>query len=63
MIICVSGNVPLEKIIDAAETATMGKEENINKCISFLKNADSAIRYWGATGLLILEDKAKGSYT
>jgi arylsulfatase A-like enzyme len=53
-----SGNVPLDEMIDAAETASAGDVENLDILIGYLKNDDSAIRYWGATGLLILGDKA-----
>jgi len=53
-----SGKVNLDEIIEAAETATMGKEENLGKLKEYLNNKESAVRYWGATGLLILKDKA-----
>lgn len=54
-----SGRVNLPEIIAAAETATLGKTENIEKLENYLKNDDSAVRYWGASGLLILKDEAK----
>ncbi|HKJ80270.1 MAG TPA: sulfatase-like hydrolase/transferase [Prolixibacteraceae bacterium] len=54
-----SGNVKLQEIMEAAEIATLGKVENIGKLKSFLKNDDSAVRYWGASGLLILKNEAK----
>jgi arylsulfatase A-like enzyme len=53
-----SGSIPLKEMIEAAETASRGREESINILIEYLKNDDSAIRYWGATGLLILGDRA-----
>ncbi len=53
-----SGAVDLEPIIDAAETATLGKVENLERLQSYLTNEESAIRFWGATGLLILGEKA-----
>jgi len=53
-----SGNVPLNELIEAAETASRGDEKNIETLAGYLKNRDSAIRYWGATGLLILGEKA-----
>lgn len=53
-----SGKINLDEIIDAAEIATLGKIENLDKLKAYLKNDESAIRYWGATGLLILKDKA-----
>ncbi len=54
-----SGNVPLNEIINAAELASLGTRENLEQFVAFLKNDDSAIRYWGATGLLILKNEAK----
>lgn len=53
-----SGNFSLEDIIEAAETATLAVEEDLPLLKSYLQSEDSAIRYWGATGLLILGDKA-----
>lgn len=53
-----SGDIDLEAIIDAAEIATLGKVENLEKLQSLLSNDDSTIRYWAATGLLILGNKA-----
>ena len=53
-----SGRVNLEEIIDAADIASYGDVENIDSLKIFLKNTDSAVRYWGATGLLILGKKA-----
>jgi len=53
-----SGNIDLELIIDAAEVATLGNVENLPALKSYLKSEESAIRYWGATGLLILGDEA-----
>jgi N-sulfoglucosamine sulfohydrolase len=54
-----SSTIDLESIIDAAETATLGRAENLELLQSFLGNEESAIRYWGATGLLILGEKAE----
>ena len=53
-----SGKVNLEPILDAAELASFGKPENLPALLKYLEDEDSAIRYWGATGLLILGDKA-----
>ena len=53
-----SGKIELKPIIEAAEIATLGKPENMDQMKSYLQNDESAIRYWGATGLLILGDKA-----
>jgi len=51
-------NVNLPAIVDAAEIATLGKPENIELLKQYLLDKESAIRYWGATGLLILGEKA-----
>ncbi len=53
-----SGKVNLQEIMDAAEIATLGKPENLELLKSYLNNDDSAVRYWGATGLLILGQDA-----
>ena len=51
-----SDKVDLKELIEAAETATWGDAKNANKLLSYIRNKDAAIRYWGATGLLILGD-------
>lgn len=53
-----SGKVNLQEIMDAAEIATLGKAENLEQLKSYLKSEESAIRYWGASGLLILKNEA-----
>ncbi len=53
-----SGSVDMEPIIEAAEIATLGQAENLQKLQLYLKNDENAIRYWGATGLLILGEQA-----
>ena len=53
-----SGKVNLEEIVNAADIASLGKVENIEKLKAYLKSDESAVRYWGATGLLILGEKA-----
>jgi len=46
---------PLERILDAAELASRGDP----KCFDLLADPDSAVRYWGAIGCLVLGDRAK----
>jgi len=53
-----SGKVNLNEIIDAAEIATFGEPSNLETLKGFLKSDESAVRYWGATGLLILGNQA-----
>lgn len=50
---------PLDKLIEASELAIYGKAEDISSMINFLKDDHSAIRYWGAVGLLRLKEKAR----
>ena len=54
-----SGAVDLPAIMEAAETATGSEAESISTLVDYLKNDESAIRYWGATGLLILGEDAR----
>ncbi|MGM0621987.1 MAG: sulfatase-like hydrolase/transferase, partial [Bacteroidota bacterium] len=54
-----SGVIELEPLVEAAEIATLGKAENIGKLKTYLESNESAIRYWGASGLLILKDEAR----
>ena len=51
--------VPLKTIMEAADLASMGDKENLNQYVENLKSDDSAVRYWGATGLLILKEDAR----
>ncbi|HKI89188.1 MAG TPA: sulfatase-like hydrolase/transferase, partial [Draconibacterium sp.] len=53
-----SGKIDLKPLMEAADISTWGKPENIDQMKAYLKNDESAIRYWGATGLLILGEKA-----
>lgn len=53
-----SGEVNMEKIFEAAEIATLCKTENLEELKLFLKSDESAVRYWGATGLLMLGKNA-----
>jgi len=54
-----SGNVPYKEIQQAAFFATEANPANLEQLIALLEDDDSAIRYWGAQGLLILGDKAR----
>lgn len=53
------GSIKPDVIIDAAEMATTGKAENLPALIKLLNNSESAVRYWGATGLLMLGQQAQ----
>jgi hypothetical protein len=54
-----SDECPFEELIQAADLATLGGPEALDTFIGYLKNDHSGIRYWGATGLLILKEKAE----
>jgi len=54
-----SDECPFDELIQAAELATLGGPEHLNTFLEYLKNDHSGIRYWGATGLLILKDEAR----
>lgn len=56
-----SGEVPLESIIDAAETATTATSEDVPVLTELLESDDSAIRYWGATGMLMVGSDARAA--
>jgi len=56
-----SEQVKLEQIYEAADRATFGSGEDLPDLISYLSSEDSAVRYWGATGLLMLGELARGT--
>uniref|UniRef100_UPI003217283C sulfatase-like hydrolase/transferase n=1 Tax=uncultured Draconibacterium sp. TaxID=1573823 RepID=UPI003217283C len=56
-----TGKIDLPEIMEAAEMATLGKTENIDKLKTYLKSDESAVRYWGVSGLLILGNKSKSA--
>jgi N-sulfoglucosamine sulfohydrolase len=47
-----SAACPFDELLEAAQMATSPGGGDTDRYIEFLKNDDSAIRYWGATGLL-----------
>lgn len=50
-----------EKIKTAADVATMRDTGKLDEIISFLKDENPLVRYWGATGCLILGEAAKSA--
>jgi N-sulfoglucosamine sulfohydrolase len=54
-----SGKYDLESILKAAEAAGDRDPADLPKLIKFLRDEDSAIRYWGAVGCLALGEKSK----
>jgi arylsulfatase A-like enzyme len=54
-----SAACPFDQLMEASDLATLGGKGDLNTFVNYLKNPNSAIRYWGATGLLILKNDAK----
>jgi len=53
-----SNEVNMKEIVAAAELASFGKVENKQRMAGFLTSSESAVRYWGATGLLLLGENS-----
>lgn len=49
--------VDIEKLIDAAEVCT--SSASVPELLEYVRSNDSAIRYWGVTGLLSLGERAR----
>lgn len=45
----------IAEIISAAEKSTFADPGDFDEIVSFLKSEESAIRYWGVTGLLLMD--------
>src|SRR5690606_30136627 len=54
-----SGQADTEVWMKAAEASTAAAANDIPVLTSYLKSDDAIVRYWGATGLLILGDQAR----
>ena len=52
-----SEKYPIQQLIKVSGIALDGDEENIPVLKEYLKNPNSAIRFWAATGLLLLKDE------
>jgi hypothetical protein len=52
-------DLPYKEILGAAVIASLKKPENIDRLKAMLHNDDSAIRYWGMQGLLMLGEDAR----
>ncbi|MGQ7871304.1 sulfatase-like hydrolase/transferase [Sunxiuqinia sp. sy24] len=51
--------IPLKAIIDAAKLATLGQKNKLPQLVLLLNHKNETIRYWAATGLLILGADAR----
>jgi N-sulfoglucosamine sulfohydrolase len=54
-----SSACPFDKLMEASDVATLGGKSDLKTLTGYLKHPNSAIRYWGATGLLILKKDAE----
>lgn len=54
-----SGKVDLEKLINAADLAVNATHQDIPELVRLLKAGYAPVRYWGATGLLMLGELAR----
>ena len=54
-----SQKCPYEKLLIASDLAVLGSAKDIDTFVKYLHDENSAVRYWGATGLLVLKDAAK----
>lgn len=49
---------PLARVLEAAEIASARRSEDVPRLVKFLSDEDSAVRYWGAVGLLAAGEQA-----
>ena len=54
MILCIHLVILLTKFLYAANISTMRDKTKLKEIIGFMHSENSTIRYWGATGCLIL---------
>jgi len=53
-----SPECPFDELMKASELATLGGKKDLGVFVKYLQSPNSAIRYWGAIGLLILKKDA-----
>jgi N-sulfoglucosamine sulfohydrolase len=54
-------DLPFQEIVEAANLASAANATDLETLKGFLRHSDSAIRYWGATGMLILKEDARSA--
>lgn len=54
-----TGKLPFREVMQVSTLASSGDKRNLGKLIQWMNHENSTIRYWAATGLLILGDEAK----
>jgi len=53
--------LPMDRIIETAETATIMDEKQIPELIKRLSDSEPAVRYWAAYGCAVLPEKSKSA--
>lgn len=51
-------DIPIETIIETAEIASMGEEDDLEELVSRLDHEDPSVRYWAAMGMAIAGEDA-----
>jgi len=54
-----SDDCPFEELIAASDLAVMGGPEDLATFVEYVRHENSAMRYWGVTGLLLLKEEAR----
>ena len=54
-----NSDINLAKWVEVADAATRATSDDIALLEGYLTSEDAAVRYWGATGFLILKDEAR----
>ncbi|MBN1158792.1 MAG: sulfatase-like hydrolase/transferase [Bacteroidales bacterium] len=54
-----SPSCPFDELLEAMNLAVLGGPEDVDTYIEYLQDENSAMRYWGATGLIIQKDAAE----
>jgi uncharacterized sulfatase len=49
---------PLDRILEAAELASRSDGDSVSPLVEYLRDEDSAVRYWGAIGFLVRGETA-----
>lgn len=53
--------LPFEEIVKAANMASAATASDLETLKRYIRHTDSAIRYWGVTGLLIIKEEARAA--
>ncbi len=53
--------LPFTEMVEAANLASSAKPSDLETLKGFLRHSDSAVRFWGVTGMRVIEEDAKGA--